>query len=527
MKQLILIIAIFSSIQLCAQIDPYNNIYRYGDYNVRPLIESFYNHSIFGGIGSYNDRFSDSLQGYPIIYKGILQLSNFQGDSLTSLIFTHEDTNFYLATGRFPHEAIRGMCKGPDGSLYCAGEIQEMGNTILYDYDIQWIKTDSMGNLLHRITLASPVDTVFVPQGMNYLSNDEMAVCGFVRDTVNYFNSDGLIAIVDTQGVLKRYFTYRYGSSPTRILNVYQTPDGGFVGSGVKDFLNPPSNSYAVIFKIDSTGQVVWEQSLDNNYYSYPGNLVRNANGDFLLYYMPRFYPAGSNVYAENRLLKFTEQGNIIWDKTLNVTREMNCGGWVSLLPDDRIFTCGYYFDTISGAPSTYGFMMFLDTAGNQVWQRNFIYDNGTIDSVRFKGFYSGKPTPDGGFIAAGENNCCNFSVPWNSYSSSFWVVKTDSLGLITGMNGGFPAYVAQIYLGLPVPNPAQSFTKLSINIPVAAHVVTLEIFSIDSRKLQSIPITRGQSEIVLDVSLYSKGIYLIALNVDGFNGGTQKIIVQ
>jgi len=163
MKQLIFIITLFISSQSCAQIEPFNNIYRYGDYNGRPLIQSFYNHSIFGGIGTYNDRFSDSLQGYPMTYKGIIQLSNFQGDSISCLILTHEDTNFYLATGRFPGEAIRGMCKGPDGSLYFTGEIQEVGNTILYDYDIQWIKTDSLGNLINRITIESPVDTVFIP----------------------------------------------------------------------------------------------------------------------------------------------------------------------------------------------------------------------------------------------------------------------------------------------------------------------------------------------------------------------------
>jgi hypothetical protein len=527
MKQLIFIISLFLSSQSFAQINTLNKLYRYGDYNLQPLIQSFNNHFILAGTGMYNDRFSDSLQDYPITFKGVIQNSNFQGDSIFSTILTHEDSIFYNSTGRFPSETISGMCIGYDNSIYYSNAYHNTGNTIVYNYNINWMKSDSMGNLLNRVAINNPPDTVFVPRSINYLMTDDLAICGNIRDTVNYFDRDGLIAIVDTQGVLQRYYTYKFGSSPTIILNAYRTSDGGFVGSGVKDFLNPPSNCYAVIFKIDSTGQTVWEQSLDNNYYSYPGNLVKNSSGDFLLYYMPRFYPAGSNIYAENRLLKFTEQGNIIWDKTLNVTRQMNCGGWVSLLPDDRIFTCGAYYDTIVGAPSTYGYMILLDTASNMMWQRNYVYDTGTIDSVRLKGFYSGQPTPDGGFIAAGENYCCNFSVPWNSYSSSFWVVKTDSLGLITGMNGGLPAYLSQSYLGLPTPNPAQKFTKLSLAIPSASHAVTLEVFSMDSRKLESIPIARGQEEIVLDVNLYAKGIYVLALNVDGFSGGIQKLVVE
>lgn len=527
MKQLFFIIVLFVAVNAGAQINPLNKLYRYGDYNLQPLIQSFNNYFILAGTGMYNDRFSDSLQDYPTTFKGVIQNANFQGDSIFSIVLTHDDSIFYHATGRFPSESINGMCIGVDNSIYYVNAYHNLGNTVLYKYNINWIKTDSLGNLLSRITINNPPDTVFVPRSMNYLITDELAICGNIRDTINYFDGAGLIAVIDTAGNLKKYYTYSYGGSPTIVINAYKTADGGFVGSGVKDFLNPPSNCYAVIFKIDSTGQVVWEQSLDNNYYSYPGNLVRNANGDFLLYYMPRFYPAGSNIYAENRLMKFTEQGNIIWDKTLNVTREMNCGGWVSLLPDDRIFTCGYFFDTIPGAPSTYGFMMLLDSAENLVWHRNYVFDTGTIDSVRLKGFYSGQPTPDGGFIAAGENYCCNFSNVWQSYSSSFWVVKTDSLGLITGLNGGVPNYIKSAYIGLPWPNPAENVCHISLSIPSQIKTATLEIYSINSQKVQTIVLDRNATKITLDISKLNKGVYVIALNIDGFAGGSQKIIVQ
>jgi hypothetical protein len=501
-------------------------LYRYAGYNAIPIVEAYYDHSIFGGIGLYNDRFSDSLQDYPTTYKGILQLSNFQGDSITSLLFTHEDTNFYLATGRFPHEAIRGMCKGPDGSLYCTGEIQEVGNTVLYDYDIQWIKTDSMGNLVHRITLASPVDTVMIPWSMNYLDNNEMAITGNIRDTISYDNQDGFIAVVDTLGALKRYLTYRFGSSPTVIFNAYRTSDGGFVGMGTKDYLVALANVFAIIFKIDSLGNVVWEHTLNSNYYSFPGNLVRNSAGDFLFNYVPRFYSVVTGVYAENRLMKFTEQGTIIWDKTLNVTRENNAGGRVSLLPDDRIFTASYYFDTIQLPPDVFGFMSLLDQNGNVIWNRNISTDSlGLFGSL--KGFYSGQPTPDGGFIAAGENYCCNFSVPWNSYSSSFWVVKTDSVGLITGLNNGMPAYIEKCYIGNPIPNPAVETTRLTLALPPEIKNARLEIFTTDSRLYKSIPVERSQQEVVLNVSDYPSGLYIIALNADGFAAGSCKLLVE
>ncbi|MBK7390838.1 MAG: hypothetical protein IPI23_17710 [Bacteroidetes bacterium] len=74
------------------------------------------------------------------------------------------------------------------------------------------------------------------------------------------------------------------------------------------------------------------------------------------------------------------------------------------------------------------GILMKLSAVGDSLWTKNFgeMQDDGWFWDISL--------CADGGYIMCGETYCCNFT-PGVGNTSSLWLVRTDSLGLLTGLN--------------------------------------------------------------------------------------------
>src|SRR5215831_17842562 len=210
---------------------------------------------------------------------------------------------------------------------------------------------------------------------------------------------------------------YGYG------LAVRQTSDGGYIVGGDADYVINPSytESEIAVFKLDSTGALVWQHNYAAGTDVYFDSLALTSDGGLIV--------SGSVSQQQNQtytssvlLLKLDSTGNTQFARTYlpsGSISDLNIAG-AQQTSDGGYAFAGYYFqNTIYDERA---WMVKTDASGNVQW--NKIYGPDVQYSDR--GFRSFQQSSDGGFIAAGSTN------QFNSGDSSIWLVKTDSNGNIS-----------------------------------------------------------------------------------------------
>ena len=196
---------------------------------------------------------------------------------------------------------------------------------------------------------------------------------------------------------------------------VRQTPDGGYVVLGELYYYtsSTTTTTQMLVFKLDSTGTLVWQHAYTIGTDSYAETLGLTSDGGFILGGLVSTSTATS--YSSSvLLLKLDSTGNpqfaktylpsgSISDLTITGAQQTTGGGYAF---------AGYYFqNTIYDERA---WLVKTDSAGNVQWDKIYGADVQYSD----RKFLSFQQTSDGGFIAAG-------------YYSSLWLVKTDSNGNI------------------------------------------------------------------------------------------------
>ncbi|MFP9115853.1 T9SS type A sorting domain-containing protein [Flavobacterium sp. RHBU_3] len=122
-------------------------------------------------------------------------------------------------------------------------------------------------------------------------------------------------------------------------------------------------------------------------------------------------------------LLKTDDSGTILWQKTIgNVNSEM---------PNDIALTSdgGYIIAGSHNSPnSSYGYDFLIvktDSEGNAEWQK-------ILGGTGYDVAHGVHPTPDGGYIVAGESTSNDGDAVAGHGMSDFWVLKLDSEGNTT-----------------------------------------------------------------------------------------------
>jgi hypothetical protein len=165
--------------------------------------------------------------------------------------------------------------------------------------------------------------------------------------------------------------------------SVQQTPDGGYIASGVADAKF--SSGYAsvlVVMKLDASGAVQWS------------NVYYGADWDS--------GAAGDSQYP----IFQTPDGGYILSGTVQASASF-----------ERLF-----------------FLLKLEAGGDIVWQKGYGGSNGGYDVSRETG--GAVPTSDGGYVLAGQSNIF-------LQAATGWIVKTDASGNIlwqktyTGLTSG------------------------------------------------------------------------------------------
>ena len=478
------------------------------------------------GIGYFIACFDDSLSfdslGIPVMdfISGKICKLNYQGDTVKVFDIGNEDTLFMSQYGKNSDDFFRNIFLTDDGNLLVIGETQSYNASFIYDYDYWVLKFNTNLDLLQNEQFVSIDSSYLLSLGESFkMLNGNIVIPGAIN-AMNTIDYHFRLTEMDSNGNL--IFSKTLLPNQLGILSgVVETSDHGFLATGY--FYNNISNNNLspIVIKTDSLANVEW-------YHLQPfsgdidlGQSISKTNdGNFVYTWENVFYQSGAanKVYMQHAT-KIDEAGNELWTKDYGYSFDYYQR--IKELPNGNLMMVGKFTDTLGMGPQAQ--LIVCNSSGDTLWTRKFSGEPGTSPGPILE-CYDGTFTSDGGIILTGETYCCNFTanVGW---TSSLWVWKIDSLGLLTSTINLPKPELNHISLGVPYPNPTENTTTITSVIPPSIQNSYLLLFDVHGRQLEQIKLLIGLNQTVLNLSQYPSGEYLIALSADGFNAGTKKII--
>jgi len=480
-------------------------------------------------IGTQDSLAFDSL-GQPVMdyWQGIIVRLDHNGDTIKTFQIGNADTMYTYLYGGNSDDFFRTAMVTDDGNIIVAGETQSYNADNYYDGDLWLLKFDPNLNLIWNKQF-SIADTQLV---MNYaqgekLSNGGILLPGHAQDHLTFADRFRITAFDSSGNMMLHKVLLPHLSGA--FLGASETSDGGYMAAGMLYNVIQHSNLSPIVVKTDSAGNVDW-------YHVLPYSGDRHAAQDVMA------TTDGNNIYSWARvawrsgasykvwipyLTKIDVSGNELWTKEYNYSFDMLRR--IKPMPDGKILVTGWHTDTVGSGKQA--LLMLCDANGDSLWVRKFSGPDGPAPGD-FVIPMDATHTSDGGFILTGLTTCCNFT-PNLGWSSSLWVLKTDSLGLITSVSNAIIPLQQGAAIGDLFPNPASDYCIVNTLIPPTEYIgygekgAYLLLFDLQGKQLQKIEVSDGLNHTRIDFSHYANGEYLVVLAVDGFNAGTKKILVQ
>lgn len=298
------------------------------------------------------------------------------------------------------------------GKTSCAVlvKVDSSGN-VQWNFDLQFSTSCTAGPLTWPFDLQQTTDGGYVLVGYTYAP-----VCSY----------NPWVAKLSSSGQLQWQHVF---TDPTAgysaAYSVQQTADGGYIIGG--DIVYYVSASYAeskiLVFKLDSTGALIWQHAYESGTDSYFASLALTSYGGVIVAGSVNTQTATSYT-SSILLLKLDSTGNPQFARTYlpspkDQILELQLSG-VQQTSDGGYAFAGDYFDYT--VYNTRAFLVKTDSTGSVQWDKIYGPDAQYSD----RKFNSFQQTSDGGFIAAGSTNQFN-----NGYYS-VWLVKTDPNGNIS-----------------------------------------------------------------------------------------------
>ncbi|MEO0140483.1 MAG: hypothetical protein ABIM88_02905 [candidate division WOR-3 bacterium] len=202
-------------------------------------------------------------------------------------------------------------------------------------------------------------------------------------------------------------FANAYGTSSEEYggFSIVQSPDGGFVSVGGR--LDPSFADEALAFKVNSTGQLVWQRTygplMDSDEDVYSVDLTGDGG-----YVMAGMY--GPPASADALVMKINSTGGLVWAKTFGGTSD-DAAQCIIRTPDGGYAVVAFGM----GASSADILFLKLNSTGGLTWGKRFGGPNWDYPNQVIR-------TSDGGYAIAGYTNI-------GVGNDDFLVLKTNSTG--------------------------------------------------------------------------------------------------
>ena len=243
---------------------------------------------------------------------------------------------------------------------------------------------------------------------------------------------------LDAAGKLTWARVYQAGFAGSDIYQIRQAADGGYIAAGV--FTDASQDSGALLLKLDSAGNVQWQQDLGpagSTTQATFNSVQQTADGGYVAagnYYTPASGPAPTQVLVA----RYAAGGSLAWQHGFaalggsGAPTSVADASSIIQTQDGGYAVAGRWSDrTFNGGAGAQGALLLkLDATGTLQWQRAYsgeVYCSGYGCTATGAVSYSLHQTPDGGYVLAGDGDLLLGS----SVYLVPWLAKTDASGAL------------------------------------------------------------------------------------------------
>lgn len=300
--------------------------------------------------------------------------------------------------------------------------------------DIEWQNTigGTLSDKLRAIALT--------PDGGYILGGSSTSGISADKTEENINEYDYWVIKLNTDGDIEWQKTIG-GDKQDYVRSVQATADGGYIiggnswsdASGDKSEDSFGQSDYWIV-KLNSTGDIEWENTIGANNFDYLENVLQTPDGGYLASGRSLSYLSGDKTESTNGLfdywiLKLDPSGAIEWQNSIGGSENDELRSAV-LTEDGNYLIAGYSDSPVSGDKTedsdyfTDYWIVKLSPTGDIIWQN-------TIGGNANDYLFSLAIAPDGGYLLGGYS--------WSDISdektedsrgySDYWIVKVDAEG--------------------------------------------------------------------------------------------------
>lgn len=301
----------------------------------------------------------------------------------------------------------------------------------------------------------------------------------------------------------KQYYNVGDGQAQA----VKQTNDSGYVVTGVVvNMLSPTSGEDIFLLKTDKNGDTLWTKFYGNTGAERGEDVIVTSTGNFVIAgYTSGFF--NSNQIAAY-IIKTNNMGDSLWTK---VVEKGDQDGIYSLIEDNNKNYVFAGYTSISLPPGNSDvYLLKTDSNGIKIFEKQFQYQANADE-----GAHSVVLTNDGGYIMCGLTQ---------TPTAMVYVVKTDSNGLITGIDDFTPLPVTNINV---YPNPFSNYTTVDLSeiYEYGSANLNIEFYDFTGKLLFQQPV--NEAKTILYNQGYANGLYFLRIKNNQQIIATKKLIIN
>lgn len=314
-----------------------------------------------------------------------------------------------------------------DGGLILAGYSNSNSGDVTGNHgarDIWIVKISSTGETLWKKVYGGSGDEML--SSINETVDQGYIFTGYSTSadgdlTNNHGETDLWVVKLDSVGNIEWQKSFG-GENHDAGNSVYQTSDGGYIIGGItgSNLSSIPYSGW--IIKLDSTGNIQWENIYDADPFEKSIFSVQQNNGN---YFFIGEASTGEMPGSDAWIGKLNENGELLWEKFYGGS-DVDILNSFQFTTDNGMILGGWTYSSDGDIPENKGqtdfWVLKLDENGNKEWSKTYggsDYDDAS-DIIQ---------TTGGGYLIAGNTSSNDGDVTELNGETAAWLVKLDSSG--------------------------------------------------------------------------------------------------
>lgn len=381
---------------------------------------------------------------FTALYFSIIQSCSKNDDGNTKTIDS-KNLTFVKTFGGSKNESAQSITKTQDGGYAILGYVQSNDGDVINktnnSFDYWLLKFDSSNNLQWQKTYGGTDDD----RGTDIIQTADkgFAILGYSKSndgdvSENNGFEDFWISKLDTFGNITWEKSFGFSGADNGF-SLTQTNDGGFLLTGVLDVSasGGQGNSKSLtakrhaggnywVIKLNAFGEKQWSKFFGGTFTDSSYDAIQVENNNYIIIGSSDSNDVditGNKGTYDFWILKLSEEGNLIWEKSFGGTEIDEARGVIESSDGNYVIvgdTRSNNFDVLQNNGTADLWVIKIATDGNLIWEKSF---GGS-------GFDVGRSinrTQDNGFIISGSSRSADADVSINHGQNDAWILKIDT----------------------------------------------------------------------------------------------------